>query len=63
MNRDRLRLLHIRDSGAGGAPADSMELLANGSSEDKILTEYPQLNPDDIRAAIAYSAMPLRRDV
>ncbi len=30
-------------------------LLAQGVSEDEILDDYPDLQPDDIRAAIAYA--------
>ena len=33
-----------------------LDLLASGSSIDDLLTEYPQLTVDDIRAAIAYGA-------
>jgi uncharacterized protein (DUF433 family) len=33
-----------------------LDLLASGSSIDELLTEYPQLTVDDIRAAIAYGA-------
>jgi uncharacterized protein (DUF433 family) len=30
--------------------------LAAGSSEEEILKAYPSLNPEDIRAALAYAA-------
>jgi len=30
--------------------------LVEGASEQKLLEEYPQLAPEDIRAAIAYGA-------
>ena len=30
-------------------------LLAQGVSEEEILDDYPDLQPDDIRAAIAYA--------
>ena len=33
-----------------------LDLLASGATEDKVLKEYPQLKPQDIRAAIAYGA-------
>jgi uncharacterized protein (DUF433 family) len=33
-----------------------LDLLASGSTIDDILTEYPQLSEDDIRACIAYCA-------
>ena len=32
-------------------------LLADGLTEAEILAEYPQLEPDDIRACIAYGAL------
>lgn len=34
--------------------------LADGLSEEEIRREYPQLTPDDIRAALAYAAEALR---
>ena len=33
-----------------------LDLLADGMTIEEILTEYPQLTKDDIRAAIAYGA-------
>ena len=33
-----------------------MELLAEGWTHEQILSNYPQLNPDDLRAAHAYAA-------
>jgi uncharacterized protein (DUF433 family) len=33
-----------------------LDFLANGESEAKILAVYPQLEPEDIRAALAYAA-------
>jgi uncharacterized protein (DUF433 family) len=33
-----------------------LDFLAGGESESEILANYPQLQPDDIRAAIAYAA-------
>lgn len=33
-----------------------LDLLANGMAIEEILTEYPQLSKEDIRAAIAYGA-------
>jgi uncharacterized protein (DUF433 family) len=32
-----------------------LELLAKGSSEEEILHDYPQLEPDDLRAALLYA--------
>ena len=33
-----------------------LDLLANGATQDEVLGEYPYLEEDDIRAAIAYGA-------
>ncbi len=33
-----------------------LDFLASGMSHQEILTEYPQLTEEDIRAAIAYGA-------
>ena len=33
-----------------------LNLVANGMSTDDILTEYPDLEPDDIREALRYAA-------
>ncbi len=33
-----------------------LDFLANGSSVEELLDEYPQLTIEDIRAAIAYGA-------
>jgi uncharacterized protein (DUF433 family) len=33
-----------------------VRMLAQGISENEILQEYPRLQPDDIRAALAYAA-------
>ena len=33
-----------------------LDLLATGMSETEVLGEYPQLTPEDVRAAIAYGA-------
>lgn len=35
---------------------DVLELLAAGNSEAEILADYPYLERDDIRAALAYAA-------
>jgi uncharacterized protein (DUF433 family) len=37
--------------------------LAHGVGEDEILTAYPQLKPEDIRAALAYAAEMTRERV
>lgn len=33
---------------------DVLDMLANGASQAEILTDFPDLQPDDIRASIAY---------
>ena len=33
-----------------------LDMLADGMTVEEIIGEYPQLQPDDIRAAIAYGA-------
>lgn len=33
-----------------------LDFLASGETETQILAAYPQLQPDDIRAALAYAA-------
>ena len=32
-----------------------LELLAKGATEEEILQDYPQLEPDDLRAALLYA--------
>ncbi len=32
-----------------------LELLARGATEKEILQDYPQLEPDDLRAALLYA--------
>ena len=43
--------------------ADVLELLASGASEQAILADYPDLEPADIRAALAYAAAQLAHPV
>ena len=41
-----------------------LELLAKGSTEEEILQDYPQLESDDLRAALLYAHhMVAREDV
>ena len=47
--RPCIRGLRIRVS-------DILDLLAAGASEREILDDYPFLEPDDIRAALAFAA-------
>ena len=36
--------------------SDILEMLANGIAEDEILRDFPDLEPEDIRASLAYAA-------
>jgi uncharacterized protein (DUF433 family) len=36
--------------------SDILELLAAGESQERILADYPYLEPEDIRAALLYAA-------
>ncbi len=41
-----------------------LELLAKGATKEELLQDYPQLEPDDIRAALVYAHhMVAREDV
>lgn len=40
---------------------DVLEYLAGGTSEDQILSEFPDLAREDIRAALAFAAARERR--
>ncbi len=35
---------------------DVLEMLAGGSSEEEILTDFPSLERDDLRACLAFAA-------
>jgi uncharacterized protein (DUF433 family) len=35
---------------------DILEMLADGASSEQILQDFPYLEPDDIKAALAYAA-------
>jgi len=37
--------------------------LADGMTPEEIQAAYPQLEPEDIRAALAYAAEAVRRDI
>lgn len=44
-------------------PADLiLSLLARGVSQEEILDDYPDLEPDDIRACIAYARAVIAND-
>jgi uncharacterized protein (DUF433 family) len=34
-----------------------LDLLASGMSQDEILEDYPSLEPDDIKACLAYASI------
>ena len=36
---------------------DVLEMLADGATAEEILIDFPYLEPDDLRAAIAYAAV------
>jgi len=40
-----------------------LELLAKGENEKKILEDYPELEPDDIRAALLYAHHMVSREM
>ncbi len=40
-----------------------LDRLADGETEAALLVDYPQLTPDDIRAALAYGAETARERV
>lgn len=42
---------------------DILEMLAHGASEDEILADFPDLERDDIRAALAYAVAQLGHPV
>lgn len=59
-----LARITIEPGKAGGRPCirgmrirvqDVLEMLAAGMTLDEILTEYPYLEVDDVRAALAYA--------
>jgi uncharacterized protein (DUF433 family) len=64
MNDWRSRIT-IEPSKRGGKPCirglrmavyDILEYLASGMSEDEILSDFPKLEREDIRAALAFAA-------
>jgi uncharacterized protein (DUF433 family) len=48
-------------SGTRITVGDILEYLAGGMSEDEILTDFPQVAREDIRACLAYAAERERR--
>jgi uncharacterized protein (DUF433 family) len=60
-----LQRITIEEGKLGGRPCirgmrirvqDVLEMLAAGTTAEQILAEYPYLEPDDIRAVLAYAA-------
>lgn len=60
-----LKRITIEQGKMGGKPCirgfrlrvqDILEMLADGASVEEILTDFPYLERDDIRAALAYAA-------
>lgn len=41
--------------------SDVLDYLASGMSDDEILADFPELQPDDIRASLAFAAERERR--
>jgi uncharacterized protein (DUF433 family) len=63
-----LERITIEPGKAGGRPCirgsrmrvqDILEMLASGMSAEEVVGEYPYLEADDIRAALAYAAATL----
>jgi uncharacterized protein (DUF433 family) len=66
MGTDLLERITIEPGKCGGRPCirglrirvtDVLDLLSHGASVDEILENYPQLQPEDIRAALRYAAV------
>ena len=62
---DLLSRVTIDSQQCGGRPClrgtrmrvqDILDMLAGGASAEEILPDFPYLEPDDIRASIAYAA-------
>ncbi len=72
MKTDLLRRITIEPGKCGGRPCirgmrirvqDILEMLAAGTPEEEILRDYPYLERDDIRAAVAYAAAYLNHSI
>lgn len=66
MGTDLLERITIEPGKCGGRPCirglrirvtDVLDLLSHGASVDEIREDYPQLQPEDIRAALRYAAV------
>ena len=69
---DSLSRITIRSEQCHGQPcirgmrirvSDVLEMLAGGMSHEEILTDYPYLERDDIRAALAYAAQEMKHPI
>lgn len=67
---DYQRIITIEPGKRGGKPtirglritvSDVLDYLASGMSEDEILSDFPDLNREDIRACLAFAADRERR--
>jgi uncharacterized protein (DUF433 family) len=72
MNQSLLNRITIEPGKMGGRPCirgmrirvtDVLEMLAEGATQEQILTDFPDLEADDIKAAIAYAAVQLGNTV
>lgn len=43
--------------------SDVLDMLAGGMSHEEILVDYPYLERDDIRAALAYAAQEMKHPI
>jgi uncharacterized protein (DUF433 family) len=66
MKQSLLNRITIEPGKMGGRPCirgmrmrvtDVLELLADGASQEEILADYPDLEREDIQAAIGYAAV------
>jgi len=72
MKNELLRRITLEPGKCGGRPCirgmrirvqDVLDMLAAGARDEEILRDYPYLEPDDIRAAVAYSAAYLNHSI
>ena len=70
MSQDYSKIITVEPGRRGGKPCirglritvyDVLEYLASGMSEDEILTDFPDLQREDIRASLAFAADRERR--
>ncbi len=65
MESELLQRITIEPGKCGGRPCirgmrirvkDVLDMLAEGATQEEILSDFPDLEPEDIRASIAYAA-------